>query len=243
MGPELHNVSRKRRTPFLNVLEALTSQYIDCKLPPLIGCLKWLIALAIAGVDLVEYGHRECELCQEGKVSWEWKGGKFDDDDSAKENLTWTLESLRYGTSPLVWKFIIGVVDEETSSDVEKIPGAWIEDDKSEANVLEDGDSVDSPLGDDNSEDKDSKSNGHGEEDFGGIHREEANSDMESSNSVRLEGVDSEDSDSEDSNLESETSRDVHYDIYQTEKGHLKKEFLFDFSKIASRYRSTHCDS
>ena len=238
MDPELHNISHEGRTPFINVLEVLTSTYLDFKPPPLIGCLGWLVPLALAKVDLMEYGRRECNLLEEGKVSREWKGVKWGGDWDTRENLTWTLERLRCSTSPFGWGFIIGLVEEEISSDVEKIPGAWMKDNISEANVLGSGDSEEILLEDDSSEDEDFESNDHGEEDSGETHHEETTSDMECSNSVKLEDVDSEDKDSELSNLEGENPKNEDYMIYRTEKGHLKKEFCFEFSNFEDCLRT-----
>ena len=217
MGPSLHLVSLDSRTPFLNVLVGSTSQYMFGKPPPFEGSCHWLIQLKLGGVDLLEYGRRECELHRKGQVSWEWKGKKGGHGLYTKEALTWSMKSLRYGASPSCWQFIIEVIEEVIQPDVNKLPGAWIKDDVSES-----GSSATGNSGENKSDDKDLDKNDLKEDDIAEVLYEEVNMEGESPNH---------------DNLETEYEEDVEMVSDYTKQGCLRNRFLVRFTSMASRSR------
>ena len=98
----------------------------------------WLLCLQESGVDLEDYGRFEMEYHQRRLVSWTWPSNLQGVD------AEWFLTILTYGPSPRNWKIDIKW-REAAPGNPGKMPGAWIDDDGSEAQ--DDDLSEDEPSG------------------------------------------------------------------------------------------------
>lgn len=126
MNPDLHAISFTRRTPFLDLLEGLSSPFFPNRELPLGYIRIWLGDLQKGGVDLEAYGREEVQLHQRGLVSWEWEGNDWSNI-TIWVTVTWLLTSLTYGPSPSDWQICLEQKPEPSCDDLGDIPGGWIE--------------------------------------------------------------------------------------------------------------------
>lgn len=133
---DLHCISKKSRTPFVDLFAAMFAFIVESDEDPIPVILRsWLEDLTHSGISLKEYGHTEFDLYSQGSVCWNFEGLQTSTN-GVRRNVRWYLASFTYGEVPSDWSICI---TEQTNEHLkeprhmaqpwELIPGGWVEED------------------------------------------------------------------------------------------------------------------
>ena len=139
IGADIHFIDtwHPEQTPFLVLIGAFFDGLFDLekledietqRLPFLLSL--WLECLQAGGVDLKQYGQKEMELREQGRVSWDFESYIL-----YHKSIKSSVKDLVYGSMPSDWKLEIEYQFGEwrrRKLGTYRMPGEWNDDDQPE---------------------------------------------------------------------------------------------------------------